>query len=220
MRLAVRENTPDADYENGLMFLYDSIFPLLRTESGIHLQQFFRMDEEYIFRQHRLDLRELDIKLVLCHLYALIYPADRLFKKLQRPLSRGYDLLPVPLVDINGMHVIQFLLRTKGIHVGVYASTFRNLHLRKLHPLPLRKRMDYFGLRPIHVLHRKCDRTFHTVQIVIKAHSAHHDHRSRHSEQSKLSGKIVLEHILYGLDGLFCIFDAAEDVTVAFRYHQ
>ena len=80
--------------------------------------------------------------------------------------------------------------------------------------------MHDFCMTSGHILHSKRNRALDTVQIIIQSHAAHDNHRSRHPEQCQLSRKIVLKHILDGLDCLFCIFHATQDIAVAFRYNQ
>ena len=111
------------------------------------------MNEEYIFRQHRFDLRELDIQFILSDLYGLIYPANGLLKIIQTPLLTAYHLFPVPLVDIDGMDVIQFLFRSEGIHIRIDSPALRHVHLRQLHPLPLGKRVNHLSLTSFHILY-------------------------------------------------------------------
>ena len=220
MSLSIRELASDSNHEHCLMFLYDSILPLLRRKVRIHLQQLFRMNEENILREHRLDLRELDVQFVFGNLYGFVYPADCLFKKCERPIFRRYDLLPVPLVHIDGMDVVQFLFRTKSIHIGIYSSSGRNAHLCKFHPLPFCKRMHNFRFASVHILDRERHRTLHSVKVVIQTCTAQDNHRCSNPEQGKLRGKVVLEHVLDCLDRLLCILEVSQNISVSFRNHK
>ena len=114
-------------------------------------------------------------------------------------------LLPIPLIHIDGMNVIKFLIRSQGIHICIDTSSRSKIHLSQLHPLPFCKRMHHLRLTGSHILNRKGHRPLDTVQIVIKSSSAHHDHGGSNPEKSKLSRKIFLEHILDSLDGFFGI---------------
>ena len=113
------------------------------------------------------------------------------------------------------MDIVKFLIRTKSIHIRVYAPAGLHIHLCQLYPLPFCKRMYNFCPLLLHVLNRECDRSLYTVQVIIQTGTAEYYHRSSDSEQCQLSGKIILKHILDSLDCLFCIFYAAKQIAIA-----
>ena len=216
MRLPIRKFSTDSDDKHRLMFLDDCILPFLRTHLRILLQKILRMNEENILRKHRFDLRKLHIKLVLSHLDSLIDSSDNLLEVIQTTLLLGNDSFPVPLVYIYRMDIIKFLIRTKGVHVGINTTTRLYIHLCKLDTFPFRKRMHDLSALLIHILDRKIHRTLNAVEIIIQTGTAQHDHRSCHSQERKLCRQVILKHIFYGLDCLLSIFYVAKYVTVAF----
>ena len=61
---------------------------------------------------------------------------------------------------------------------------------------------------------REPDRALDAVQVVVDARPGQDRHRRRHAQERELGGEVVLEHVFHGLDGLFGLFDAAEQVAV------
>ena len=67
-----------------------------------------------------------------------------------------------------------------------------------------------------HILDRERHRPFHAVEVVIETGPGKHYHRGCDAQQRQLGAQVGLEHIFYGLDGLFRVFYAAEQVFVVF----
>ena len=81
-------------------------------------------------------------------------------------LSRD-DSLPVPLVDIERMEIVQLLVGTDGIHIGINAIPRLNLILGKRQTLPFGQRMNDLGLCIAEILDGERHRTLHAIQVII-----------------------------------------------------
>ena len=214
MDAPVGEFPADADDENGLVLLYDGVFALLGGEPRIPLQELFRMDEENLVREGGHKLRELHIELVLRHLHRFIDAADGALQEVQVPVLGTDDLLPVPLVHIDGMEVVQVLVGTQGVHVGIDAAARGDAELGQFQPLPLREGMDHFRRPLVQAPDGEADGPLHTVQVIVDTRSGQDRHGSGHAQQCELGGQVVLEHVLDGLDGFFRLLGAAKQVAV------
>ena len=175
------------------------------------------MDKVNILGKFRHYLRELDIQLVLCHLDSFINAAYRLLQEVQVSILRTDYAFPVPLVNINGVDIVQILIGAKGVHISIDASARQHFKFGKLQSLPFGKRMNHLSLAFPHTFDRETDRALHPVEVIIDTCSGQHDHRGCHPEKGELGGQIVLKHSFDGLDGLFCILGVAEQVPVRSR---
>ena len=115
------------------------------------------------------------------------------------------------------MEVVQLLVGTQGVHVGIDAAARGDAEFGELQALPFRERMDYLRLLLIETEHGEPDGTLHAVQVVVDTRSGENGHRRRHAQQGELGGKVVLEHVFDGLDGLFGLLGTAEEVPIAGR---
>ena len=112
------------------------------------------------------------------------------------------------------MEVVQFLVGTQGVHVGIDATARGNAQLSELQALPLREGVHDLGLLLVQAADRKADRALDAVQVIVDARSGQDRHRRRHAQERELGGEVVLEHVFHGLDGLFGLLDTAEEITV------
>ena len=112
------------------------------------------------------------------------------------------------------MEIVEFLVRTKRIHVGIKSPARLDPKLRKFQPFPLSKRMHDLRRTVLHVLYGETDRPLHAVEIIIDTGPGKDHHRSSDPQQRKLRREVDLEHILYGFDSLFSILYRPEKVPV------
>ena len=78
----------------------------------------------------------------------------------------GDDLLPVPLIHIDGVGVIHFLIAADGIHVGEQALAHIELVFLQRQALPLSQRMDYLGVRT-NIGDVEGDGALDTVEVIV-----------------------------------------------------
>ena len=101
------------------------VFPLgTGFQIGIHVLQLLGGDEGDIPAQLGAQLGEANMQAVVGVADGAYNGADDELQKVQVPVFPGNDLLPVPLVNVNGMDVVQRLVPADGVHVGVQAIPY------------------------------------------------------------------------------------------------
>ncbi len=203
VRLSVAEVASDTDDEDGSIGSADGILALLWSEVGVHLEEFFGVDEMDVIGKEWLNLRIAFAYEVFGALYGVVDAAHHGLQITYIPVFGLHDALPIPLIDIEGMDVVKFFIATDGIHVGVESIAWLDVVLSEHDPFPLGKGMHYFRHLIIHILDREMYGTFHSAEVVVETESAKHEEGCGDTAQTECSGKILLEEVLYLLDGLF-----------------
>ena len=124
----------------------------------------------------------------------------RLMQGEQGARLRRDDLLPIPLIDVDGVQVIQLLVPADGVHVGVNALAGVDIVAIERHALPLGQRMDDLrvGVRAGNI---EADRALHAVEIVVQAGGRLDEQRRGHAAQIQFAGERILKHALDQADG-------------------
>ena len=112
-----------------------------------------------------------------------IYLLHNIFKEFERAVILSNDTFPSPLIHIKRVNVIQFLIGTYGIHIGIYAITGFETVLRQCQSFPFCKRMHNFRLHIAKILYRKLDRTFSSVKVVVDTRARRNKQRTRNTMQ-------------------------------------
>ena len=153
------------------MFFQIRVLALLGSELRVHVLKLLCRDEAHTLfqpRQHR-ELRIDGLHGALGVADGSDNVHDGRFEVVQIPVFRQNDLLPVPLVDIDGVEVIQFVLVTAdGIHVGIQALARPEVVALESHALPLGKALHNLGSR-VGVQDIEGDRALITVEVVVQA---------------------------------------------------
>ena len=129
-----------------------------------------------------------------------------ILKESHRTVFTADDGLPVPLVDIEGVEVIQFLVGPDGVHIGIDAITGLYLILCQRQALPLGQRVDHFGLGIAQILDREGNGPLHTVQIIVDSQSFENEQGCRDATQTEFCGEVLLKEVLNKFDTLLCLF--------------
>ena len=116
------------------------------------------------------------------------------------PVLPGDDLLPVPLVHIDGVEVVQLLVPADGVHVAVQALAHAEAVVLQGLTLPLCQRLHHLCLNAA-VPDVKGDLAFHAVQVVVQAGGSLQKQRSRHAVEVQRGTQGVGEQPLHGADG-------------------
>ncbi len=145
--------------------------------------------------------------------------APEIFK---RAVGRADGLFPVPLVHIQGVDIVKFLVGTDGVHVGVQSESGVDIVNPELHSFPLCKRVDDFGSAVAKRFHGESHRTLRAVQVIVKSRSGEHEKRSSDAPEIQRRGKFLLEILFDSLDGDFSRF-GCELLSVVFwnyKWHK
>ena len=114
-------------------------------------------------RKDLLNVVIMDGHILLSLAQNLVYGADGLFQSLQIPLILGDDLLPVPLVYIDGVDVVGFFILADGTHVGVETLTGLKTILLQGIALPFCQRLYDLCFTVSLCSNMEIYRTLHTV---------------------------------------------------------
>ena len=167
MRLAITQLVPDPLNENCTKLFADLIFALFGSHVRIHLPEFLRIDEMDLVRQVINSLWKLIPHLMLHVLDDLENDPDSFFQEILISLVFGNDFLPVPLVNINAVKVIEFLIPADGVHICVEAFTRHKAVFAEGHSLPLRERLHNLQLISRDVQNVERHLALYSVQVVI-----------------------------------------------------
>ena len=103
------------------------------------------------------------------------------------------------------MDVVQFLIRTYGVHVCIYSVARLYVGVRQCQAFPLCQRMYHLCPLVAEVLDGEGNGAFCAVQVVVDTHSAAHEKRSCDAAQVQACSEVVLEEILDKFNTLFCL---------------
>ena len=204
MRLAVGQGCANAYYEHGSILAADGVLTLLGGLAGIHGEQVFAVDEVYVFRQEWLNHSGVALANEKFRApYGRINPAHGALQGVKRALRRHYHGFPVPLVNIQRVQVVQFLVGSYGVHVGVHAVSRLDAVVGKGQPFPLGQRVHNLRLGVAKILDGERHGALHAVQVVVYAKSFQHEQRRGDTAQPQLCGQVHLEELFYKLYSLF-----------------
>ena len=85
------------------------------------------------------------------------------------------------------MQVVEFLVGSDGVHVGVHTISWLDVIFSQCESLPLRKRVYNFRFLVAEVLDWECNGALHAVEIVVDAESLKHEQRCCDAAQAQLS---------------------------------
>mgnify|MGYP003303917133 CR=1 FL=1 len=217
VRLTVGKFATDADDEHGPVLLANQVLALLGGLVGVHLHEFLAMYEVYLLGQVRMQLGISLADVELGTQYGVVDTAHDVLQEIDVALFGRHGALPVPLVNIEGMEVVQFLVGTYGIHVGDDAIAGFHLVFRQGDALPLGQGVHHLCHSLAHVLYGEGNGALYAVQVVVQAKAAKHEQGCSNSAQAQLSGETAQEKILNLLDGQLCLLQV-ECRFIVFRY--
>ena len=200
--LAALEGSADLHQEGGAVLLDDGILPLLRGQAGILILQLLGGDEGDVGGVER-QILQLGEHGVQVHLGGADRRHDGAHDVLQIrlvPVFLTDDLLPVPLVHIDGVEVVHVLVAADGVHVAVEALAHAEAVVLQGLALPLGQRLNDLHLDAA-VLGVEGDLPLDAVQIVVQAGRSLDEERCRHAVEVQRGAQGVGEQPLHGADG-------------------
>ena len=146
------------------------------------------MDEVDFLGQTRFDLGERLISEVFRTADGCIDAAHHILEEGDFTLLGCDDGLPVPLVDIERVEVVQFLVGAYSVHVGIDAVARFDVVLGQRETLPFGQRVHHLGLGVTQVLDGECHGSLHSVEVVVDAETFQHKQRRRDTRQPQFGG--------------------------------
>ena len=125
------------------------------------------MDEANLLGQEGLQLWESLARQIFRTSDGSIDAGYHILQEGQRAVLASYHGFPVPLIHVERVEVIQFLIGADGIHIGVDAVATLHLLLGQSQSFPLCQRVYYLGPLLAHVLDRERHGAFNAVQVVV-----------------------------------------------------
>ena len=109
-------------------------------------------------------------------------------------------LFPVPLVHVDGVEVVHFLIPADGVHVRIEAGAQLELIALEGQTLPLGQGVHHLAVSA-HIGDIEGHRTLHTVKVIVQARFSVHKQRGGHTMQIQPHRQAVLELLMDQLDG-------------------
>ena len=181
-------------HDTGSSMFFHIGFLALRAglQVGIHIFQSLGGHKGNIPAQFRSQLREADMETVIGIADGPDNGPDDELQILQIPIFPGDDLLPVPLVHIDGVDIVQLLVPADGVHIGVQAVADAEIVPLQGKALPFGQGMNHLG---IHTNRGDIEgySPLVAVQVIVQTGVLGNEQRSGHTLQVQGRGKLFLE---------------------------
>ena len=103
------------------------------------------------------------------------------------------------------MQVVQLLVGSDGVHVGVDAMARLNIVLSQRQSFPLSQRVYYLCFSVTQILDGKTNRPLHPIEVVVDAQSLENEQGGGDATQAQFGGKVLLKKVFYLLDAPLCL---------------
>lgn len=179
---------------------------LLGSQVGIHILELLRGDERYLIGQELADeiifLGDIGLRVA----QAPVNRADGSLEGIDVALLGSYYLLPIPLINKDGVEIIRILVAAYGIHVRIETLAGLEAVIFEGAALPLRKRLDDFNIA-VHVFYIERNGALDAVQCIVESGIRAHKKRRGDAGKIELDSEIPLEEILDLFDSHLSLSD-------------
>ena len=175
--------------------------PLLGGQMGVHVLQLLGGDEADLPVQTGLDLGEGTAQSVAGVAHRPHNGAHRVLEEVHVPVGLGDDLLPVPLVHVDGVDVVQALVPADGVHVRIQAVAGIEAVALEGQALPLGQRVDHLSVGTLHGGNVEAHGPLHAVEVVVEAGVPIHEQRRGHPAEVQGKFQVLLEAAFHKFDG-------------------
>ena len=218
VRLAGAQRRADADDEGRRVLAHIGVLALFRRKARVHVLELLRGDEAHAARE----LSE-SLELRIDGLHGVLRVADRGHDVHDRGLEvvevavfGQDDLLPVPLVDVDGVESVELVLvAAHGVHVGDDALAGIEAVALEREALPLGE-----GLHDLGAVGRaqdiEADRALIAVEVVVQARGLVDEERRGDALEVQQRAEPVLKQPFEQADGLLRVVNG-QIADVAFR---
>ena len=179
----------------------ECVLAILRVgQVRVHVLQFLRGDARHFATQLHADAGKLPAQAV-GHVHDAVHDLLRgALERVECAILARDDLFPVPLVHVDRVEVVQLLVASDGVHIGVQAAAHVEIIALQRQALPLGQRMHHLALGA-HGRHVEADGALHAVQVVVQAGLSPHEQRRGHAAQVQRVRQLHLEVVLDKLNG-------------------
>ena len=191
--LSGAELAADLHDAGGFVLAHIGVFPLgAGGQLGVPVFQLLGGDEADLPAQFCAQLGVADVESVVGGADGLDDGPDNQLQEIQIPVFRGDDLLPVPLVNVDGVNVVQFLVPADGVHIGVQAVAHGEMIPLQSQPLPLGQGVHHLGIGSYRG-DVEGNGTLIAVQVVVQAGAFGDEQGSGDPLQIQRVGELLLE---------------------------
>ena len=194
------QRAADLHEEHGVVFPADGVLPLFGGQVGPAVLQLLGGYEVHLPIQLGVQGGEGDLQGVVGLTDGGYDGAHRLAEIILRPILPADDLLPVPLVHVDGVGVVHLLVPADGVHIGEQALAHVEAIPLQGQALPLGQGMHHLAV-DAHVGNIEGDRALHAVQIIVQAGILIHKEGGGYPAQIQRLAQVDLEIALDELDG-------------------
>ena len=168
---SVSEFASDAYYEDAAFFFGDQVLTFFWCFVWIHLTQFLGMYKENVLCQDGLYHGVLLTHIKFSPNHGVIDRFYNLLQILNVALLGKDDTFPVPLVNIDGVDVVQFFVCAYGIHVGIDAIAGFYALGGKRQPFPFSQRVYDLSFFVLKVFNGEGYCPLNAVKVIVDAHT-------------------------------------------------
>ena len=209
VRFARLQRPADLRDEGGRVLSDEGGLALFGGKLGPAVLELLRRDEGDLARKGDGDLREFALERFAHVAHGVHDGAHRRIQKVGAAVLAGDDLLPIPLVDVDGVEIVERLVAADGVHVGIQPFVHLKAVLFERQPLPFGE-----GVHDLPLLADggdvEGDGAFGAAQVVVEA-GVGGDEEGR---GDALQAQGALE---FGLEAVFDIADGALQIVAAQR---
>ncbi len=123
--------------------------------------------------------------------HRLVDRFDDPFQEAEVALLGAHRALPVPLIDVERVDVVQFLVGADGVHVGVQPVSRGDLVGPQFHAFPFGQRVHHLGPAFAQIADRERHGALHAVQVVVDARARKDEQRRCDAAQAQAAGQHV-----------------------------
>ena len=214
VRLARSQRPADLRDEGGRVLFDEGGLALFGRKFGPAVFKFLRGDEGDLARKGDGDLREFALQRLAHVAHGVHDGAYRRIQKVGAAVLAGDDLLPIPLVDVDGVEIVERLVAADGVHVGIQPFVHLKAVLFERQPLPFGE-----GVHDLPLLADggdvEGDGAFGAAQIVVEAGVGGDEEGRGNALQAQRALEFCLEAVFDIADGALQIV-AAQRGTVGF----
>ena len=200
MGLSVCELIADLHQAYSAFLAADQILALFSCFVRVESFQLGAGDEEDIVGKDLLDIVIADRHVFLSLSKNSVDVLNDGLKGFDRAVLSGDDLLPVPLVHVDGVDIVCVFVAADGHHVGVKPLSNAETVFAEGVALPFRKGVNDLCHLP-GFLYVKRYRALHSVEVVVKSRLGADKEGGGDAAQVQPLCEEILKEVLYGLDG-------------------
>ena len=166
--------------KNSVVFLRYLILTLAGSELRPHILKLLCRDKEDLAVGSVCKNREMISESIRRIADGADDGSHRVLKILSVSVLRQHYFFPVPLVNIDAVKIVGYLIAPDGVHIRIETALRLEFVSEKGKPFPLCERMDNLSVHS-NVRNIKADRSFHSVKVIVKSRTSVNEERRRDS---------------------------------------